>query len=492
MNIYTIIIVIYLGASVAICKIAEAKSKTSKALFVADNELRQRLLIPLLFAGWIGGTTITSAAASGYSTGIMGISHIVGMALGSLIFVIFVSKPYQILVDKKGVMSVPQAFEHFFDEKVKNLMIGVIALTNCMILATVPSSVSALLAPIVGIDQKIMFWIVWLVWVLMTISGGIKGIAAMNIIHSLVMIVALSGVLIGALRNIGGIGVLAETLPGSYFSMGSTGFLNVIAIILGAAIAQPTNTVISSAVFSGKDYKTSVRSILIAALITLPFALVIVFCGMSAQVIVPGLAQNTALSAMAALIGPAFSVMVSMSICAATISTAPASLLAVANIFCNNFYKPYLNKKASDKNIKMVAIIFSIVVSFGLALLGGNAPSLLGQLTGAAQINSVSGIVMIIGLYWKKVDCNGVFWSMLIGTVVGTIWHSLGNPFGIAVLWPSFFSVMIILVVMTLFNKKAVSDNQLRWQELKDSYSQENEHDNKRLPNVQKGYFQKR
>ena len=152
-----------------------------------------------------------------------------------------------------------------------------------------------------------------------------------------------------------------------------------------------------------------------------------------------------------------------MAICAATISTAPASLPAVSNIFCNNLYKAYIRKDADDKEIRFVAIVFATAASFGLALLGGNAPSLLGQLTGAAQINSVSGIVMIIGLYWKKVDSNGVFYSMLVGTIVGTVWHHLGNPFGIAVLWPAFASTILVLIVMTLCNKKAESDCHAAW-----------------------------
>ena len=464
--IYTILIIAYLVASVVICKVAEAKSKTAKAYFVAENTLRQKLLIPMLFAGMIGGTTITSAAATGYTAGLMGMVHVIGMCLGSFIFLKFVSKPYQILVEKRGVMSVPAAFEVFFGEKVKNLMILVIALTNCMILATVPASVSALLAPITGINQKLLFWIVWAIWLLMTISGGIKGIAAMNILHSAVMVVAIFGTLIGALIKMGGFDEMVQTLPASAWNPFSGGFMTVLAMILGAAIAQPTNTVISSAIFSGKDYKTSCRSIVIGSLLMLPFVLAIALCGMSAAVIVPGVPQNTALATLATRIGPAFSVMISMAICAATISTAPASLLAVSNIFCNNLYKAYFRKNADDKEIRFVAIVFATVASFGLALLGGNAPSLLGQLTGAAQINSVSGIVMIIGLYWKKVDSNGVFYSMLVGTIVGTVWHHLGNPFGIAVLWPAFASTILVLIVMTLCNKKAESDCHAAWVKL--------------------------
>jgi len=467
--IYTVLIIIYLVASVVICKIAETKSKTSRALFVAENELKQALLIPLLFAGMVGGTTITSAASAGFSTGIIGMVHVCGMAFGAFIFIKFVSKPYKVLVDKKGITNVPDAFECFFGERVKNLMIVVIALTNCMILATVPRSVSALLAPIVGIDVNIMFWIVWAVWLLMTILGGIKGIAAMNILHSSVMIVALVGVMVGGLNTVGGLSAVKAALPASYFSFGSVGFMSFLAMFLGAAIAQPTNTVISSAVFSGKDYNTSIKSIIVASLSMIPFGFVVAMCGMCAKVLVPEATANAALSTLAASIGPAFAVMVSMSICAATISTAPASLLAVSNIFCNSFYKKYIEKNATDKKIRLVAIIFATVASFGLAMLGKNGMSLLGQLTGAAQINSVSGIVMIIGLYWKKVDTNGVFWSMLTGTVVGTIWHSLGNPFGIAVLWPAFAATLLVLVVMTLLAKKPESDCHRRWVELQNS-----------------------
>ena len=90
---YTILIIIYLAASVIICKIAEAKGKSAKAYFVAENTLKQKLLIPMLFAGMVGGTTITSAAATGYTRGLMGMVHVIGMCIGSFIFIKFVSRP---------------------------------------------------------------------------------------------------------------------------------------------------------------------------------------------------------------------------------------------------------------------------------------------------------------------------------------------------------------------------------------------------------------
>ncbi len=471
MNISAIIIAAYLLLSVVICWAVDSRRKKSiSSLFVAKRELNSYLLIPLLFAGMVGGTTVTSAASAGYSAGIVGISHVVGMAIGAGIFLIFVAKPYRILVAEKNVMSVPEAFHWFFDEKVKNLMIVVIALTNCMILATVPTSVGALLSPILGIEMETMRWIVWAIWIFVTLAGGLRGIAAMNIIHMGVMVVSLTMIMVKSLGMAGGIASLQTALSSSYFSMGSMGALTMVAMVAGAAIAQPTNTVISSAVFSGKSYKKSVTSIICSSLLLIPFGLIVVFIGMSAKVLLPEIAANAALSTVASLIGPVFAAMVSMAICAATISTAPASLLAVTNMFCINFYKPYINKNATEKQLKIFSYIFAIAVSILLTFVGKNGMSLLKQLTGAAQINSVSGIVMIIGLYWKKVDSNGVFWSMLIGTIVGTVWHILGSPFGIAVLWPAFFSVMIVLVLMTLFNGKSESDNHIRWMQIKKEY----------------------
>lgn len=468
MNLYSAIIFIYLAVSVLVCKLAQRKKQGTQGMFVANRQLSQGLLIPLLFAGFVGGTTITSAASYGFTNGLTGAAHMIGMCLGGILFLLYIGKPYRILVEEKGVLSVPDAFAVLFDEKVKNLMVLVIALTNCMILATVPKSIASLLAPILGVEQELMVWVVWAIWLGVTLLGGLKGIAAMNIVHMGVMIVAFVSIVISGSARIGGISGVYAALGSGYFSLASGGVMTMIATVLGAAIAQPTNTVISSAVFSGSDYKTSKRGILISCLLLVPFGFLVAYSGMIAKVIAPQSSPAAALSTMAMEIGPLFAVMISMSCCAATISTAPASLLNVTNIFCFNIFKPYFKKDATDAQLKLFSILFAVIVSVGLTLLGGSAPSLLYQLTGAAQINSVSGVVLIIALKWKRVDCNGVFWSLLLGTVVGTVWYNIGTPFGISVLWIAFPVSVLSLVLMTLFTKKRVSDRAAAWERLQE------------------------
>lgn len=78
-------------------------------------------------------------------------------------------------------------------------------------------------------------------------------------------------------------------------------------------------------------------------------------------------------------------------------------------------------------------------------------------------------MVLVIAAYWKKVDKNSAFWSMLIGGIVAAVWHFAGQPFGIVPFWPGCGTGLVILVVMTALNGKKVSDDYARYKALMDA-----------------------
>ena len=92
-------------------------------------------------------------------------------------------------------------------------------------------------------------------------------------------------------------------------------------------------------------------------------------------------------------------------------------------------------------------------------MIGKNAASILGQLTGATQIKSVASVILLISLYWKRVDRNSGFHSLLTGSVVAMGWHLAGNPFGIQPLWPSLAISLVLLVILTLLAPAPVSES---------------------------------
>ncbi len=60
---------------------------------------------------------------------------------------------------------------------------------------------------------------------------------------------------------------------------------------------------------------------------------------------------------------------------------------------------------------------------------------ILNQMLGAFQIRSVVGVVLLAALAWPRVNSRAAFWSMMGGGIVAAGWFFAGNPFGIAPLW---------------------------------------------------------
>jgi len=103
-------------------------------------------------------------------------------------------------------------------------------------------------------------------------------------------------------------------------------------------------------------------------------------------------------------------------------------------------------------------------------LLGKNAPSILGQLTGATQIKSIASILLLISLRWKRVGKNGAFYSLLSGSLTAIIWHIAGNPYGVQPLWPALLLSMAVLLAFTLPAGKACSKEYENYQEIMKTY----------------------
>ena len=143
--------------------------------------------------------------------------------------------------------------------------------------------------------------------------------------------------------------------------------------------------------------------------------------------------------------------------------------LTLSTTLTRDFYLAVLNKNATDKQqlrfSKWAIVGIGVIATF----LGIYANSILTQVNGAFQIRAVAGMVLVIAAYWKKVDKNSAFWSMLIGGIVAAVWHFAGQPFGIVPFWPGCGTGLVILVVMTALNGKKVSDDYARYKALMDA-----------------------
>ncbi len=457
MSLPLIMLVGYIAVTVAISVVVATRNKGSSAQFLtAEGGLKWYLIIPLLFAEMMAGAATIGKAATGYTTGISAVWVNWGMAIGIIFFIVCGARFYRAMHRKYGILSVPEAFRFMFDERCRMVMLIIIVVVYCFLYSSQPISAASLIAPMINVDSTIVTWVVSAIFIVVTLLGGMKGLAIMNLVHMAVMYIGLIWVTVGGFEMIGGVGVLIESLPASYFDLFSPDLGTTLANALATAISFLTAATMVTAGISSKSPRDMTIGSWGAAAIIIPFAVLPALVGMCAVIALPGIDSNAALFSMASAQGDVVSGIVSMSISAAIWSSAPAALLFCANTLTQDFlnvFRPKSSERTKSLFSKGCIVVLGIVATW----LGLNAESILDQLYAGFQIRSVVTITLLVAMIWPRVSATAAFWSMIGGGILAAVWHFAGSPLGVAPLWPACIVTFVILVILTLLSRDRIS-----------------------------------
>ena len=472
MTISTVIIIAYFFLTLLVSFLCRKRETALQKLLVAPQELGIAFMVPLIFSGLFGGSTVTGTISSSFTEGLSASPYLLGTAAGCLVFTVTVSRFYRAMAVIKHSHSIPDAFGQRFDDRTKLLMVLVIVVTNAIALSTIPLSTATIISNITGTDYETTVWICCAMVIVMALASGLKGVAAMNIIHTIVMFLGLIVLLVPCLNEVGGLGTLAEVLPASYFSFGNNGIFDFLAVLLGAIFAIITSPLAFMTVVSSHNARSAKISIPLCALLILPFTACLVLIGLSCKVLAPDHAANAVLYDTALSFGPLCYTFISMSVLASTFSTAPASMLSIITTLNNDIFLRFFKKDATEKQQKLFVNLGVVLLTIALMLIGKNASSILGQLTGATQIKSVASLILLVSLRWKRVDCRSAFYALLSGSILSMGWHILGNPFGIQPFWPAILVTSLALLTATLcFGRSRISDDYAKYDKIMQEYS---------------------
>jgi len=471
MNPQLIMVIAYLVITVAISAVVLARQKKKAAqnassFMAAKSELGIILIIPLMFSEMIAGAGTVGVAQSGFTTGFSAVWTNWGMVVGCILVVLLVAKFYRVMSTERGVISVPEAYKHMFDARTRIVLLIVVIMVYGILYSTQPVAAANIIGPMIGVDTTLMAWIITALFILVTVAGGMKGIAWMNVLHAAIMYVAMVAVCIQCVRGAGGMEMLHATLPESYFSFAKPDAGTVTANAIGTGISFLAAATTVSVIFGAKNLKTAKIGVSIAAILVIPFALFVALIGMAAKVAMPDIASTGALYAMANSLGDMWGGIASMAIIAAIWSTAPALLMVISTTLTRDLFG-VIKPNATHAQTMAFSRIGIVVIGVVFTIFGLNASSILGQMNGAFQIRSVAGIVLLFALFWPRVSKNAAFWSMLIGGIVAAVWHFAGLAAitGLSPLWPAAAVTILIIVPMTLASKEKVSPGYRQYQE---------------------------
>ena len=109
---------------------------------------------------------------------------------------------------------------------------------------------------------------------------------------------------------------------------------------------------------------------------------------------------------------------------AAIMSTADSLLLQSGSVFARDIYQRFINPKASDKGLvsstRWTILIMAVIVAV-VAII--QPPAVFAAVVFVSDILMASFLpVVVIGLYWKRMNKYGALSSMVVGAIVTMVW----------------------------------------------------------------------
>ena len=175
------------------------------------------------------------------------------------------------------------------------------------------------------------------------------------------------------------------------------------------------------------------------------------------------------------LFNPWIAGVVLAAILAAVMSTLSCQLLVCSSTLTEDFYKSFLRKNASQKELVWVGRLMVLLIALLAIWMAGNPESkVLGLVAYAwAGFGAAFGPLIILSLFWKRMTLNGAFVGMVVGAVTVIAWKNYMGDTGLYEIIPGFILAALSIVIVSLLDKAPSHDVVNRFELAKAEYQKE-------------------
>lgn len=418
----------------------------------------------------------------------------IGLALGTAANWIFVAKRLRRFSRAAGdSITLPQYLTNRFASKspVLKIICAVIFLISftVYVASSFVAGKNVMCAVIPWFQDKPMFAVGLFAMLILvyTFLGGYKAVCWTDFFQGLMMLVALLAVPI-----IMGFGDFDKTLTGAFAENVTAFGTNPFTaswqdIVTGLSwglgyFGMPHILVRFMAIEKPSMVKKSATVAIIWVVVTLGAAIAMAILGrtyllpqggaLAAALLPSGAQQNIFIVIVQALFPSFIAGLLLAAIVAAAMSTADSQLLVASSAFSSDLYNPIIRKdKASDKEMLWVGrlvVLVVAIVAFFIAAAGIDDPnswtnSIMSMVENAWGLFGASfGPVVILSLFWKRLNYSGAVAGILAGAAVDIAWLLLCTntiipaviaPTGIYEILPGFVAGLIAAVAVSLATK---------------------------------------
>ncbi|MGG1678966.1 sodium/proline symporter PutP [Neobacillus sp. NRS-1170] len=153
---------------------------------------------------------------------------------------------------------------------------------------------------------------------------------------------------------------------------------------------------------------------------------------------------------------PLFAGFALAAILAAIMSTISSQLIVTSSALVEDLYKVVMNKNASDKRLVFLGRMAVLLVSVVAGALAFKQNSTILSLVAYAWagFGASFGPIILLSLFWKKMNKWGALFGMIVGAVTVIVWKNVGLGDTLYEIVPGFVLNFVVSVVVSLVTYK--------------------------------------
>jgi len=334
------------------------KIKTPFDYFLAGKKTGVWQISGSLLATILGGSAILGTIGLSESQSWASAWYILAASLGLFGLLPIVGKVY-----KQGKFTLPGLIGQYYGESARKVTSLIIPVAWLGIIAAQIIAGAQILVSFFNLTYSSGVFLTGIIFIVYTYIGGQVSIMKTDLFQAFFI---LAGVILTAFMipadQLPALPEFASVFPfNSHFSP-----FDLFILILTFSSTFVVGPDIYSRVFCAKDSKTAFRSVLVVALILIPFGFVLSYVGIYAAALHPGAQNSSALVNLATVYLPEWATGILVAaLISAVLSTAATTLLTASMILSELFHKDINNQK-SFKQTKLFIILvgaLSILIS---------------------------------------------------------------------------------------------------------------------------------
>jgi len=484
-----IAIVIYLAVMVGIGVFYSRKGggSTSGEFYLGGRKLGPIVTAMSAEASDMSSYLLMGLPGLAYIAGVAEVGWtIIGLAVGTYLNWLITAKRLRNYSAHMGAITIPDFFSRRFRDEKKVLSCIAAAIILIFFIPYTASgfkAIGTLFNSLFGVNYHGAMIVGAIVVIGYTVLGGFLAVSTTDLIQSIVMTFALIFIVFFAISQAGGwdtVTANAAALPGyldlskgydaSTGQAGSFPFLSVVSTLAWGLgyFGMPHILLRFMAIEDSKKLKVSRRIASVWVVISMAIAMLIGIIGYSVSKAgaIPFLTSSSEsetivirLADLMSTYGVFFALIagvVMAGILACTMSTADSQLLTAASGVSQDLVQDFFRVKLSQKASMLAARLTVIGIAVVGILLAWNPNSSVFRIVSFAWagFGAAFGPVMILALFWKRMNRPGALAGMIAGGAMVFIWKYLiapmGGAFAIYELLPAFIVSLVAIVVVSL------------------------------------------